>query len=765
VDRETTERALVQDAVARGRAALVAGARTEATRWLDRAHRLAPGDGTITLLLASSMIGDDNPRAARLFTEVLATHHVRDAWSGLATAWFLDGNLPGARTALAEVLGRHALQPDTVSLASQVARAIGAPGWCGVTGDGVLVVHPNGLARIVATVGGVSPPLTVIPGLDPRINRRAALLEQIPGSSPGTTLGRLCHGLFGAIISPMGPDPGLPDRTTSQRHNTTSQPLQRLALQPRWPQANPLTVMAGERHLIGSPISLRAIGRVQGFVEAWEGGLRGWAWHPGDPETNPHLSVGSGRTRTEIVATEPADGISGLAPLAHPRSFMIPLAKHPAGKAILRVRGRDGRDLRGSPVRIAPGDEARLKSRIDAAGFPPSTVTGRDEASGPGLPPRRRLNLGWLRAETAEPVILVTHSDGGGVERRVQASIATHEANGRRAIVLRPSDGKAGVVLSSGSRSHTRFELPGEQPSLSRLLRAAKPVAAEIHHFLNHDPSVLQTIRAAGIPYDVHTHDFAWFCPRIALVGRGDRYCGEPAPVVCEECVAELGGYLHEDIRVTALLERSRDFLFGARRVIAPSRDAADRMKRHFPGISPIVIPHEDDDAVDEPSPIPVVDGMLRVCVAGAIGVHKGYHVLLRCARDAHERNLDLTFVLAGTTIDDQRLIDTGRVFITGPYQPNEAVALIRAQNTALALLPSIWPETWCLGLTELWRAGLRVAAFDIGAPAERIGRTGRGFLLPLGLPPAAINDTLLNAARGRSLLPIRRGSGYKTFR
>ena len=101
---------------------------------------------------------------------------------------------------------------------------------------------------------------------------------------------------------------------------------------------------------------------------------------------------------------------------------------------------------------------------------------------------------------------------------------------------------------------------------------------------------------------------------------------------------------------------------------------------------------------------------------------------------------------------------------MTGPYQPEEAVDLIREQHAALALLPSIWPETWCLGLTELWCAGLRVAAFDIGAPAERIGRTGRGFLLPLGLSPPRINDALLNAARGRSFLPIRRSSAYKPF-
>jgi hypothetical protein len=38
------------------------------------------------------------------------------------------------------------------------------------------------------------------------------------------------------------------------------------------------------------------------------------------------------------------------------------------------------------------------------------------------------------------------------------------------------------------------------------------------------------------------------------------------------------------------------------------------------------------------------------------------------------------------------------------------------------------------------------VAAFDFGAPAARIRDTGRGFLLPLGLPPRGINNALVAA-------------------
>jgi glycosyltransferase involved in cell wall biosynthesis len=132
------------------------------------------------------------------------------------------------------------------------------------------------------------------------------------------------------------------------------------------------------------------------------------------------------------------------------------------------------------------------------------------------------------------------------------------------------------------------------------------------------------------------------------------------------------------------------------------------------------------------------------VCIIGAIGLHTGFQVLLDCALDAAARNLPLEFVVVGHTIDDRALLGTGRVFVTGPYDPDEAVGLIRRQNASLALLPSIFPETWCLALSEAWRAGLQVMAFDIGAQAERIRRTSRGILLPLGASASQINNAMV---------------------
>jgi glycosyltransferase involved in cell wall biosynthesis len=170
-------------------------------------------------------------------------------------------------------------------------------------------------------------------------------------------------------------------------------------------------------------------------------------------------------------------------------------------------------------------------------------------------------------------------------------------------------------------------------------------------------------------------------------------------------------------------------------------------MRRHFPAIRPVVLPHEDDTTIADMPRSVAAPSQCRVCVIGAIGIQKGYQVVLDCARDAAERRLPLEFVVVGHTIDDRRLLATGRVFVTGSFARDETQSLIKAQRATIALLPSICPETWCFTLGEAWRAGLSVAAFDIGAPAERIRRTGRGFVLPLGLPAQAINNALLAAS------------------
>lgn len=374
----------------------------------------------------------------------------------------------------------------------------------------------------------------------------------------------------------------------------------------------------------------------------------------------------------------------------------------------------------------------------------------------PMADPRRRIDLlRWRERARTRPrsAILITHDDGGGVEQQLIRSAARHDRTGRRPIVLRPAEtagGEMAIAVQDGVTNdlpNLVYAMPRELPALLRLLRAARPEMTEVHHFADYPPAVYDLVTQLGVPYDVHVHDYAWFCPRVSLVGAHDRYCGEPDLPDCEACVTDNGHFLRQDITVAALRQRSAALLASARRVTVPSDDTGIRMRRHFDGLATTTVPHEDDAAIVAPiAPRRKAGGRAGVCVVGAIGVHKGYDVLLACARDAVRRDLDLEFIIVGHTIDDARMLATGRVFVTGRFEPEEAVSLIAGQNARIGFVASICPETWCLSLGDIWRAGLKAAAFDIGAPAERIRRTGRGILLPLGLSASAINNTLVAA-------------------
>ncbi len=369
----------------------------------------------------------------------------------------------------------------------------------------------------------------------------------------------------------------------------------------------------------------------------------------------------------------------------------------------------------------------------------------------PLAPMRRRVDEArWRAAGVNGAVVLITHGGGGGVDRAVADRGDALRAAGLHPIVLRPRK-DTGCRIDDPVCPNLTYG-PGELPALASLLAGAGVRHVELHHRRGHHTDVATLATLLRVPLDVVVHDYAAFCQRIALVGPAQRYCGEPDVAGCESCVAAQGSLLEEAISVPALLQRSARDFGDARRVIAPSDDAARRIGRHFPGIRPAVVPWDTVPPPTDPAP----PGM-RIAIVGAIGIEKGYDVLLACVADARARGLGLEFVIVGTTIDDGRLMDAGPAWVTARYAEADGVALIRAQGAALAFLPSIWPETWCYALSTAWAAGLDVAAFDLGAPAARIRSAGRGWCLPLGLPAPAINDALLAAgqtARHRTRTP-----------
>ncbi len=404
-----------------------------------------------------------------------------------------------------------------------------------------------------------------------------------------------------------------------------------------------------------------------------------------------------------------------------------------------RSFGAVGPELRQRNLRILN----RLHPGYDA-------LIAEHQLADPLFPYRRRLDATFFAdGRCRGSVLMITHARGGGVDKLLAARASAVRHEGYRPILLVPAavtpEARAILVREAGGDAfpNLRFAIPADLASLARLIKRERPDHCEVHHLVGHDHAILDLCRELGIPYDIWLHDYASFCARIALIGPERRYCGEPQLPVCVACVADAGSELEEDVTPAALVRRSDFELRGARQVIAASADVALRVRRHFPELPISVVPWEDDAIVG--APIGRRFGRPRtVVVIGAIGTAKGYEVLLAVARDAASRELAIRFVLIGYSRDDRRLLDTGRVFVTGQYDERELPGLIARERGDFAFLPSVWPETWCFTLSEAWWAGLDVAAFDLGTQAARIRATGRGWLLPLGLSPPAINNALL---------------------
>ena len=370
-------------------------------------------------------------------------------------------------------------------------------------------------------------------------------------------------------------------------------------------------------------------------------------------------------------------------------------------------------------------------------------------------PLRRQLDEARLVNAAKPVVLLVSHAMGGGVGRFVATRSRELEASGHAVVLLAP----AGL----GERQRVRLASPAlalqdlvydtttERGALLALLRATGFLRVELNHILDVPFALVDALYQLGAPVHVQLHDYAYLCPQVTLMGPQQRYCGEPGLSGCVSCVRAQGSSFYGKLGAAALRKKTAGWLEQAERILAPSQDTAVRYARYFPYVNIDVLPHapvmEHVPMIARPVSLAASAGAekcamparRRVALLGGIGDHKGYQVLLACARLVAARDLPLEFVVIGYTQDDETLSATGRVFITGPYADLELLSLLRRERPDIVLMASVWPETWSYTLDAALATGLPLVAFDIGAIGERLAACPRAQLLPLTLSTAEI--------------------------
>lgn len=336
-------------------------------------------------------------------------------------------------------------------------------------------------------------------------------------------------------------------------------------------------------------------------------------------------------------------------------------------------------------------------------------------------------------AESALPVVLaVMHNRAGGTVRHAQ-ELAQHLTPRAVFFMLRPQTGDRVLLERVGPHEAfaLSFKLPHEHDALLHALRHIGVRHIHYHHLLGHQAIITELAQQLGVSFDFTAHDYYSFCPQISLTDHTDAYCGEQGLEQCRQCLRRApapGGGTIEVWR-----DYHRRFLQHARHILVPSRDAARRMARHFPGTDVRLAPHTDLVAAP-PAPQPhrlEPHAPLKVVVIGALSAIKGADVLEDVATQAARRGVAVEFHLIGYGYRALRTQPRARLTVHGAYEDADLPDILQWLQPDLAWFPAQWPETYSYTLSACLQAGLPVVAPDLGAFSERLQGRPWSWVLP----------------------------------
>lgn len=325
---------------------------------------------------------------------------------------------------------------------------------------------------------------------------------------------------------------------------------------------------------------------------------------------------------------------------------------------------------------------------------------------------------GW-RPEEPIQVLVVSATPPvpwmGGVPTQLRTRLEA-EARGRSVALLYPAGGAWRLEVRSGAERWF-LEFPAAFEEAVR--QAAERIGARAIHsdgLAGLPPEALLGLTREGVSLLLTLHDFAALCLQPHRVEKPElRSCPScPDPARCKSRRAV-----------------ATDLLAAARAVVFPSEFMRRVHADLFPGLEGghwRVLEPPIQSTVASPGPPP--GPLNHVAFLGSVQPHKG-SAIFRQIRQLAGAGLRWS-AYGGGDADELRELHRLGVQVRGYYRSGSLPALLRRDGVDLALLLSIVPESHSLVLSECVVAGVPVAAFALGALADRVPLLGAGRLVPL---------------------------------
>lgn len=253
-----------------------------------------------------------------------------------------------------------------------------------------------------------------------------------------------------------------------------------------------------------------------------------------------------------------------------------------------------------------------------------------------------------------------------------------------------------------------------------------------IRHIAWHSMGLSEAAKSIGIPVVYSAHDFYSLCPSLNLLDENLKYCagsctaGEGTCQIALWPAASLPPLKHRFIH--RWREMFREFINFCDHVITTAPSAAKIILDAFPENRDklTVIPHGRDFVeFQSSSSYPSPKEKVKILVPGNIGLAKGARLIVEIVKLDTEGRFEFHFL--GNTAGILSKIGIHH----GTYDRNFFASKVESIAPNFGIIFSVWPETYCHTLTEMWSCSIPVFGFDIGAVGDRIGETGAGWLVP----------------------------------
>lgn len=303
--------------------------------------------------------------------------------------------------------------------------------------------------------------------------------------------------------------------------------------------------------------------------------------------------------------------------------------------------------------------------------------------------------------------------------------------------------------------------------AFSQVLMEYSIEAVHFQHLLKHVPSLPIIAKTLGVPTIISLHDYYCICNSFTLIGMTGDYCrvetqGEDG---CDLCLARSNNLK------PGCQSKRRSFFERVLKSATVLHCNTAGVREVFESVYGELESHKGWEC----SPVPIaklrsdlsanrgshLNRPLKVIIPGNFTKFKGAELLLNVFKVMQDENIEFSILgRIDEEFDGAFLGDTYKnVYIYGKYSQDELPHILR--NYDVSLHCSLWPETYCLTLSEAWRSDLIPVVSDIGALGERVIDGVNGFKFPLHSPGKLVS-ILRNLEKNRGDLNLIRENGAK---